>query len=100
MGGRLAPVWTSHDQDADHPPALPTAPVQRLSRRTPGWQVRADAFGPYPEQESVMQTDRTGRKPSGALLLFLAVYIAAIGLLFVPKGTFVSGPATASIASR
>ena len=47
-----------------------------------------------------MQTDRTGRKPSGALLLFLAVYIAAIGRLFVPKGTFVSGPATASVASR
>ena len=46
-----------------------------------------------------MQTDRTDRRPSGALLLFLAVYIAAIGLLFVPKGTFVSGPAAATLST-
>lgn len=43
-----------------------------------------------------MQTNRTDRKPSVALLLFLAVYIAAVGLLFVPKGTFLSAPVTAS----
>jgi hypothetical protein len=49
--------------------------------------------------ESEMQTDRTDRKPSGALLLFLAVYIAAFGLLFVPKGTFVSGPAAALLST-
>jgi hypothetical protein len=33
------------------------------------------------------------------MLLFLAVYIAAFGLLFVPKGTFVSGPATAALST-
>jgi hypothetical protein len=33
------------------------------------------------------------------LLLFLAVYLAAFGLLLAPKGTFVSGPAAATLAS-
>jgi hypothetical protein len=47
----------------------------------------------------MMQVPRTGHKPSGAMLLFLAVYIAAFGLLFVPKGTFVSGPATAALST-
>jgi len=46
-----------------------------------------------------MRIPRTDQKPSRALLVFLAVYIAAFGLLFVPKGTFVSGPATASISA-
>jgi hypothetical protein len=46
-----------------------------------------------------MRDPRTDQKPSGALLLFLAVYIAAFGLLFVPKGTFVSGPSTAAISA-
>jgi hypothetical protein len=47
----------------------------------------------------MMRIPRTDQKPSRALLLFLAVYIAAFGLLFVPKGTFVSGPATAAISA-
>jgi len=46
-----------------------------------------------------MRVPRTDQKPSRALLLFLAVYIAAFGLLFVPKGTFVSGPATAAMSA-
>jgi len=33
------------------------------------------------------------------LLLFLAVYIAAFGLLFAPKGTFVSSPAKATLST-
>jgi hypothetical protein len=47
----------------------------------------------------MMRVRRTDQKPSGALLLFLAVYIAAFGLLFVPKGTFVSGPAAALLSA-
>jgi hypothetical protein len=43
-----------------------------------------------------MQVPGSGRKISAALLLFLIVYIAAFGLLFAPKGTFVSAPATAA----
>ncbi len=46
-----------------------------------------------------MRSDRYERRPSGALLLFLAVYIAAFGLLFVPKGTFVSAPAKATLST-
>lgn len=46
-----------------------------------------------------MRFDRSDRKPSAALLLFIAVYIAALGVLLAPKGTFVSGPATAALSS-
>ena len=46
-----------------------------------------------------MRIPRTDQKPSRALLVFLAVYIATFGLLFIPKGTFVSGPATAAMSA-
>ena len=46
-----------------------------------------------------MQSDPARRKPSAALLIFLAVYIAAFGLLLMPKGSFVSGPATALLTT-
>ncbi|MFN7268825.1 MAG: hypothetical protein ACK5UA_07475 [Cereibacter sp.] len=46
-----------------------------------------------------MRSDRSDRRPSGALLLFLAVYIAAFGLLFAPEGTFVSSPAKATLST-
>ena len=46
-----------------------------------------------------MQSGSSDRRPSGALLLFLAVYIAAFGLLFAPKGTFVSSPTQATLST-
>ena len=46
-----------------------------------------------------MRSDPAHRKPSAALLIFLAVYIAAFALLLTPKGTFVSGPAAALLTT-
>ena len=46
-----------------------------------------------------MRSGSSDRRPSGALLLFLAVYLAAFGLLFAPKGTFVSAPAPVTLST-
>lgn len=44
----------------------------------------------------MMRSDKAQRKLSGPLLVFLAVYIAAFGLLLAPKGTFVQASLVAT----
>jgi hypothetical protein len=42
-----------------------------------------------------MRLERQARRPSVALMVFIAVYVAAFGLLLAPKGTFVTVPTAA-----
>ncbi|MCA3511351.1 MAG: hypothetical protein IOC80_10990 [Rhodobacter sp.] len=46
-----------------------------------------------------MRSYRPDRRPSGALLLFVAVYLAALGVLFAPEGAFLSSPAKATLST-
>lgn len=39
-------------------------------------------------------------RPLGAILLFAAVYVAVLAIMFAPKGSFISTPQQAAIQSE
>lgn len=48
--------------------------------------------GALPKAQSQSKAQSGQPRPVGALLLFAAVYVAVLAIMFAPKGSFISAP--------